>query len=306
MLGTLALALEISGALSGILGTSIFRSLGVSLSALSLFAIPQIPQGLRWLWAAWVDNRPLALARLGRRRSWIVVCTFVAMLIYIATGFVVPAPETLILVVMLFTLAQAVLATGEIAADAYTVEMLPSERRGIGASVVGIGREFGQLLSIVGLALLYRAAGWQAALVASGLLVFLLALPVLTQPEPPQHHDVARPRASVWRFFHHARWAPVLAVLFAVNFSRAIFVAIFGAFLVDKGLSIGEIGLVAGAANTGGAIVALSLGALLIRRLGVKRLATLMIPVSLLAVVGVFWLVLTPEPSLLGVVLVII
>jgi MFS transporter, putative signal transducer len=133
--------------------------------------------------------------------------------------------------------------------------------------------------------------------------MFVLALPVLTQLEPPPPPDAAR--ASVWRFLAQAKAARVLSTLFFVNFSRALFVAMFGAFLTDKGLSLGQIGLIAGATNSIMAVLAMLFGANLVRRFGVKKSASVMIPISLLAVPAVLWLVLAPSPSLVAVVLVV-
>jgi Acetyl-coenzyme A transporter 1 len=103
-LGLLNLAQEIPSSLSGILGTSIFRGLGASLSQLALFSLPQIPYGLRFLWSPIIDNA--ARRSHKARRSWIVGAAFAAMLVYIATGSIAPTLENLGLIVLMLTLAQ--------------------------------------------------------------------------------------------------------------------------------------------------------------------------------------------------------
>lgn len=301
VIGAVTLAQEVPGALSGVLGTGVFRSLGASLDQLSLFAIPQLPEALRLLWAPVVDNR--RGGRLGARRTWIVGMSALGMLAYLAAAAIPPTLAMLVGIVALLTVAQACKATEAIAADAYTVEAgaaTAGNRPGV-AGAVFIGKELGQLVSLLGLGLVYKFAGWQAALAVAGLLMFLLSLSVLLRPEPvpsPRSASAQGVRASTWRFLKEARCARLLTVVFAGNFARALFVAVFGAFLVDKGLSIAQIGVVAGAANTAGAILATLAVVPLVRRLGVARTLDRAIPLALLALPAVAWLALAQKPSL--------
>jgi MFS family permease len=295
VIGALALAQEVPGALSGVLGSSVFRSLGASLDSLSLFALPQIPEALRLLWAPWVDNR--RGGRLGARRSWIVGMAFAGLLVYLVAAAIPPSLATMVVIIGLLTLAQAAKATEAIAADAYTIEASAGGRRPGAAGAVFIGKEIGQLLSLLGLGLVYKFVGWQAALAVAGLLTFLLSATVLLRPEPAlQPLPAARP-ASTLRFLREARCGRLLAVVFLNNFARALFVAVFGAFLVDQGLSIAQIGLVAGATNTVGAVLAVLAVVPLVRRLGVKATLSRALVLSLLALPALYLLATLHKPA---------
>jgi PAT family beta-lactamase induction signal transducer AmpG len=295
VIGALALAQEVPGALSGVLGSSVFRSMGASLDSLSLFALPQIPEALRLLWAPFVDNR--RGGRLGARRSWIVGMAFVGLLIYLVAAAIPPTLGSMVAIIALLTLAQAAKATEAIAADAYTIEASAGGRRPGAAGAVFIGKEVGQLMSLLGLGLIYKFVGWQAAVAVAGLLTFLLSLAVLLRPEPALRTPVAAHPASTVRFLRQARCGRLLAVVFLNNFARSLFVAVFGAFLVDQGMSIAQIGMVAGATNTVGAVLAVLAVVPLVRRLGVKATLTRALALSVLALPALYLLATLQQPT---------
>jgi MFS transporter, putative signal transducer len=305
LLAGLAFAQEVPGALSGVLGTSVFRSAGASLDQLALFALPQIPEALRWLFAPAVDNR--RGGPLGARRSWIVACAALAMLVYLSAAAVPATAATLTVVVALLTLAQAVKAVEAVAVDAYTIESIGSGAQGLragGAGAVFLGKEMGQLFSLLGLGLVFKFFGWGTALVLAGILMFTVSLTVMLRPEPPLPAAAgARPgAASLLEFLRHMRWRRMLAVVFFANFARSLFVAVFGAFLVDKGLSVAQIGIVAGGANTFGSVLAALAMVPLLRRWGLRTTLGRAIGLSVLAVPAVVWLAASDKPSVIAVV----
>lgn len=305
LLAGLTFAQEVPGALSGVLGTSVFRSAGASLDQLALFALPQIPEALRWLWAPAVDNR--RGGPLGARRSWIVACAALAMLVYLSAAALPATAATLVLVVAMLTLAQAVKAVEAVAVDAYTIESIgpvAEAGRAGAAGAVFLGKELGQLFSLLGLGLVIKFFGWGTALVLAGVLMFTVSMSVMLRPEPAlPAAAAARPgTASFRQYFRHMRWQRLLTVVFFANFSRALFVAVFGAFLVDKGLSVAQIGIVAGGANTAGAVAAAVAMVPLLKRWGTRRALARSIALSLLAVPAVVWLGASDKPSVLQVV----
>ncbi len=305
LLASLSFAQEVPGALSGVLGTSVFRSAGASLDQLALFALPQIPEALRWLFAPAVDNR--RGGPLGARRSWIVVCAALAMLIYVSAAAVPATTATLVLVVALLTLAQAVKAVEAVAVDAYTIESIGSgvlNGRAGGAGAVFLGKELGQLFSLLGLGLIFKFFGWGTALVVAGVLMFTLSLAVLFKPEPPLPAAAAARlgSASLMEYLRHMRWRRLLLVVYFANFARSLFVAVFGAFLVDKGLSIAQIGIVAGGANTVGSMLAALAMVPLLRRWGIRRTLGRAIVLSVAAIPAVIWLAASDKPSVTAVV----
>jgi MFS transporter, putative signal transducer len=265
--GTLAFAQEVPGALSGVLGSSVFRSLGAPLDALALFALPQVPEALRFLLAPWVDARRAGW--LGTRRGVIVAGSALALAAYLACAAIPPSVAAMVWVIALLTVAQTFKAIEGIAVDAYTIEAVGAHGRAGGGAALFIGKEAGQLFSLLGLGVIYKLAGWQVALVVAGGVLFAASLSVLARPEPARAAPTHAP--SVWRFIRAARLGPMLGLVFAMNFARALFVAVFGAFLVDKGLSILEIGVVAGAANTAGSVLAAFAVVPVVRHLGVQR-----------------------------------
>lgn len=303
-IGALAIAHDMPSALSGILGASIFRALGAPLPLLALFSLPQLANALRLLWAPLLDNG--LGGRFMQRTPWIVATAFAAMTTYLVTGAIAPSLDTLVLIIALLTVAQVFMATFDIAIEAFVVENLEPRQRGVGAAVFSAGKEVGQLISIAGLGIVIQQYGWRTGFTLAGVAIFLLSISVLLTRERRRTARPADGGASLLSFFREASWPRMLGTLFFVNYGRGLFVAAFGPFLVDKGMSIGQIGAAAGVANTVATVAAMTLGAMALRRLGVRRLALVMLPVSMTAVFPVFWLVLADAPTLVQVIWVVL
>ncbi|HLL12430.1 MAG TPA: hypothetical protein VK570_15315, partial [Rubrivivax sp.] len=101
---------------------TIYRQQGVDLATLSILALAAMPFWFKWLWAPLVDR--LGSRRFGRRKSWIVPCTLAGAAAYAALGALPPTKDDIWLLVVFLTLIKLVMATQDIAVDAYTIESL--------------------------------------------------------------------------------------------------------------------------------------------------------------------------------------
>jgi MFS family permease len=122
----------------GLILTAIYREKGLSLDMFWVFTLPAVPNWLRPLWAPVVDR--IGSDRFGRRKSWILPCTTLGALAYLAVGFFEPELAHLWFIIGLLTLKSVVMATQDIAVDAYTVEHLSDRERAAGAGVLDIAR----------------------------------------------------------------------------------------------------------------------------------------------------------------------
>ena len=155
---------------------------GVSLTAIGLFALVGTPYNLKYIWAPFIDRLqiPVLSHLLGRRRSWMVLIQLCLMLSIIALGM--SNPKTGPGLTAFFALAVAFLsASQDIVIDAYRIEILDEEQQGAGAAMTQAGYRFGLLASGAGSLYLATEIQWSlvygimAGLVLVGLITTLFA-----------------------------------------------------------------------------------------------------------------------------------
>ncbi|MEM0953933.1 MAG: MFS transporter [Pseudomonadota bacterium] len=294
---SLQIAHDLPGALTATMAPTLFvKQFGMPLEYIGLFFIPFIVTALKWTWAPVVDNH--SLAGLSHRKSWLAPLTVMVSVSFLLIASVEPSLDTLYVIISLLVVKQVFFATQEIAADAYVVENLAPEERGIGASVVWLGKEFGQVIGFAGLLYVADHYGWSAAFTGVAILFALFNLPALLREEPPRPVQDVMPRAEPLAFFRHRVNWRIVSIVFAMAFTLQMPVAIIGPFLGAKGFTISEIGVILGIAASLGAIISLSIASVVITRLGPKRTAILLIFVAPLASPGFFWIAIHDSISL--------
>ncbi|MGC2522429.1 MAG: MFS transporter, partial [Stellaceae bacterium] len=180
--------------------------IGVSRTAIGLFALVGVPYSVKFLWSPLIDRLsiPYFTARLGRRRGWALAIQPPLALAILALGLADPrsAPG----LTALLALAVAFLsASQDIVIDAYRIELLQPEEQGAGAAATQWGYRFGMLAASAGA--LYAASfrGWGFSY---GLMAALMLVGIVTVWLTPEPGGVSRPerlpgvtataRAAVW------------------------------------------------------------------------------------------------------------
>ncbi len=296
LLAALAMAQTIPVTVATTLAPAIYRELGLPLEMFAAFSLPMIVSAMRWLWAPLVDRH--GAERLGRRKSWMWPALGAAALAYGAIAFIEPSLERFWVMIAALALAQFAIATLDIAYDGYTIEHLHPHERGLGATYRMVATEAGQLIALAGFLSLYDAAGWSAAIGGAALVMTALALPVLLRPERPVQAVRRDHRASLVNFLRRPENARVAAIMISAGFARGLAPAMIGAFLVDKGLAIGQIGLALGLASSLGPILAgATYAPWLARRFGIKRMGAVMLVLAPLGAGAFIALALLPNPT---------
>lgn len=153
----------------------------VARSSIGLFAAIATPYALKFLWAPLLDGLriPFLTARLGRRRSWLLITQALLATAIAAMAFTNPAVNpwmTALVGVIIATLS----ATQDTAIDAYRVERLTPAQQGSGAAWATFGYRIGMLVSGAGALYLADRLGWQttyllmAALVGTSIVITLM------------------------------------------------------------------------------------------------------------------------------------
>lgn len=169
----------------------------LDLTEMGFFSLLALPYALKPIWSPLLDRYvPRPLARLGRRRGWILIAQGL-----IAAGLtamaLVPPREAPLVLASVGLLVAFFSATQDIVVDAYRTDLLPAAERGLGATMASFGYRGGMLLAGAAAPIIAVVAGWRLAyLVMAGLMgIGFLA----TLAGPTEAQDPSRPPPRTMR-----------------------------------------------------------------------------------------------------------
>ncbi len=250
------------GLASGLPSSLVFATLsiwlreeGLSRTTIGLFGAVATPYAINFLWAPLLDHAriPWLGARLGRRRSWIVLAQALLVLAIGAMALGDPARSPLLLAGAAVAVA-LVSATQDVAVDAYRIEILEPRTYGAGAAVAVLGWHIGAFASGAGVLYLAAATSWQTAYAGTCvLIVLLMAVPLLArEPGRGPAGPTSRPTGA---WLRHAVVAPlvefftrlgrlalvVIGFIILFKFGDAMLGRMAGVFYVDLAFTKVEI-----------------------------------------------------------------
>jgi PAT family beta-lactamase induction signal transducer AmpG len=271
------------------------RTEGISLKAIGLFALIQIPYTWKFLWSPFLDR--YALPWLGRRRGWMALTQMALLAIIAILGLYAPQTD-LQLIVAVAALLAFVSATQDIALDAYRREILPDRELGLGNSVhVNAYRIAGLVPGSLSLILADHLPWGQvfaitALFILPGLaMTFVVGEPAVAPGSPRTLREaVIEPFRE---FLERSGWRSallILAFIFLYKLGDSLCTALATPFYLDMGFAKSEIGLVAKHAGLWPAVIGGLLGGLWMVKLGINRALWLFGVVQLLSIFGFAWL----------------
>ncbi|OYU30402.1 MAG: AmpG family muropeptide MFS transporter [Comamonadaceae bacterium PBBC2] len=283
-----------------VLGTLSFRlrEAGIDRSTIGYLSWVGLAYGVKWMWAPLVDRLPIPLltARLGRRRSWLLLSQVVIMAGLV--GMALNDPSQLLGPLVACALAVAFAsATQDIALDAYRIESAEANAQAALAATYQTGYRLAMIWAGAGVLWIaaraqgtetgYVQAAWQAAYLVMALSLLPGMLMVLGSPEPvPAPMKPARnaaewlqgavidPFADFWRRY---RWQAVLVLsLIAVyRISDVVMGIMANPFYVDMGYTKDEVAAVTKVYGVVMTLVGAFVGGVLSARWGVMRILML-------------------------------
>jgi MFS transporter, PAT family, beta-lactamase induction signal transducer AmpG len=271
------------------------RTEGISLKAIGLFALIQLPYTWKFLWSPFLDR--YALPWLGRRRGWMAVTQILLLGFIAALGLFSPRID-LQTVIVLATLLAFVSATQDIVLDAYRRELLPDHELGLGNSVhVNAYRIAGLIPGSLSL-ILADHLPWGEVFAITALFMLPGLAMTLMVSEKVSHGGTARTlRVAVVEpfreFLTRAGWREallVLAFIFFYKLGDSLCTALATPFYLDMGFAKSEIGLVAKHAGLWPAVIGGLLGGLWMVKIGINRALWLFGVVQLVSIFGFAWL----------------
>lgn len=271
---------------------AVFRANGLPLEYFALLSIPLWPRTFKFLFALVVDN--YGSTKIGFRKSWIIPCTSIGAVIYVGLGFVEPIPTNVYAIVGILFAKTIIMTAQDISIDGFASEQFKEHERSTGAAMIVFLATAAGALGSVMLALI-DSWGWTYAMWAAAALLIAAVAPGVIRKEPPPPAAVMERRAQGERaslinvVFRRENWFALPFLLF-FGFQGTFHGAMGSVFLYDIGLTLTDIGLLAGAAAISGSAAAALTTPILIGKFGMR--VTGIIGVFPLPVIGSFYVYL--------------
>ncbi len=248
---------------------ALMRSRGLELSQISLTYLLALPWALKFLWAPYVDR--WGSARFGRRRSWILPLQVLSAAIALGLAFVDPARGLGALMIALF-LSNLTAATQDIATDGLAVDMLSPEERGHGNGVQVAAYRVGMIIGGGLLLVVFDHSGWRTTFAAMAGLLLLSTVPVVLHRERPAlPAPPGAPGASWLSVLRRPKMGAWLLVLFLYKGGEALGYGMVKPLLIDRGLSLSEVGWIIGTVGFLAGLAGAVLGGFTVARFGRGR-----------------------------------
>ncbi|MFJ1300781.1 MFS transporter [Pseudomonadota bacterium AL_CKDN230030165-1A_HGKHYDSX7] len=250
---------------------AVMRDAGAALDQVGLMSLAILPWALKFLWAPALERWRLPAAGGAPRTRLLVTggqALMSAVLLTLAFGMQAQSGALVPMLGLLALLAASV----DIACDAHAVEHLAPARRGWGNAAQVGGSYLGMYAGAGVFVVLLGWQGWTFALAALAAMLGALTLPFFRWGHP-QASGLAAPRvhrpslAAAW-----ARPAVRLGLLLTVVFQLGsrLAMGMTGPLLIDRGVSLADVGWFNGVGGVTAGVVGTCVGALLVRRAGAQ------------------------------------
>lgn len=236
---------------------TVLREEGMGLDSIGLLSLLFLPWALKFLWAPLVDR--FCVARLGRRRSWLLLCQSLIVASFLVLSQVSPADHFELMLCALLAVS-VFAATQDIATDALAVEVVEENRRATVSSAGVFGGYVGFLLGVGAWLPVYAAFGWQASMLFMAGVVAALTIPAFAargiEDSAPASVAAGCPRPRLSASFRRSEYRRGLGFMLVYQSGLRLGIALIGPFLVDTGLKLADIGWLKGAGGAAAGLVA--------------------------------------------------
>lgn len=267
----------------------------VDIKTIGVFTLVQLPWGFKFVWAPLMDR--LRLPFFGFRRGWILVCQLAlaagAALLGLTAGDVAicdpaiagkaacdamagPPLAVVTAIGLLSLLISFASATQDIVYDAYAVEVLRKDEHGAAVALRSGLYRLGMWLSGNIAISMGPVWGWKWTLISQAAIYAALIPVTVFAPEPKLEHAPPKSlREAVWApfvgFLGRPRALEIAGFVLLYRLADSIAGSLVSPFLIQKGFSAFDIGVVRGGVGVVGTLVGTAAGGLLAARVGVGR-----------------------------------
>jgi len=259
--------------LTGFVLKTWMREQGVDLAVIGLFALVGLPYTLKFLQAPLLDR--FSIARLGRRRGWMLIFQSALILSIFFLGRTNPgqAPWLVAIAAFFVTLFSA---SQDIVIDAYRREDLSDEELGLGSSLYIAGYRLGMLLAAGGGLILADHISFAMVYALMALcLVPGLAATLLT-PEPPTPYGTPQTLSEAIidpfiEYFRRPNAVWILAFILLYKIGDTMASSMTAPFYVDLQFTKTEVGTLVKLIGFWAIISGSFIGGILMLRIGINK-----------------------------------
>ncbi len=271
------------------------REQGVSLSTIGFLGLLSLPWAVKFLWAPLVD-------RYGRGyRAWIMPLQVLLAAITLAAAYI-PAGNTPPLLLAVF-LMNLLAATQDIAVDGLAVRTLTSDDLGAANAIQVVGYKLGMLTGGGLLVWASGTLGWPVVfygMSALMMVVFAITIVFVAEPNTQVLSEDRLPFAQIMKQLGQAAKLGGIALVLVIataKIGEQMIETMWKPFLVDRGISKGDIGLWQGTYGMTASILGSLAGALLCRRFPLHRALLIAAALRVPGLVGQLWISQTTSTS---------
>ncbi len=259
---------------------------GVSLTAIGLFALVGTPYNLKFLWAPFIDRYrvPLLSRLLGGRRAWMLLIQLLLLGSIVTLGFSNPGVTPTVTAVAAFGVA-FFSASQDIVIDAYRIEILDENQQGAGAAMTQAGYRLGLIAAGAGALYLADSIAWPRVYVAMATLVVLAMVVTVRAPIPSGDSQVAQKHSGMAWFRRTvvepfaefltrnsvATAAAILCFILLYKLGDAFAGVMANPFYVRIGFSKVEIANASKIFGVVATLIGIFIGGVIVKQLGVLR-----------------------------------
>lgn len=232
-----------------------FKTSGTSIVAIGLMTLITQPYSYKFFWAPILDKYSL-LSFLDRRRSWILLMQLGIVGMIVLMAFFNPEAtvkvlkwDTPILLILGFLLS-TFSATQDIAIDAYKIEILKHDERGLGSALGIEGYRLAMIASGGFALILADKFGWQntylimASLMAVGLLAVIIAPTVQYTGDDKENNLIVVIKNAFKDFLQRKNAWLMLLLIILYKLSDAFSHTLSSVFLLDLNFALSEVGMI--------------------------------------------------------------
>ncbi|MFB2833067.1 MFS transporter [Floridanema evergladense] len=250
----------------------LMRQQNMSLGAIGFLGFLIVPSALKFLWSPLVDR--YRLPGLGHYRGWIIGFQSLSIVTLLVTAFLDVQTNITGLLVCMF-LAFLFSSSQDIATDALAVNLLLPQERGIGNAIQASGNFLGAIIGGGAALILLEKAGFRTTLLTMAIALLLCLVPILFH----QEHLISVAKSTTLksylqpfiRFFSRPKMGLWLLVVLLYMISENVSGTLIRPLLVDRGLSLSDIGWLLGVVSYVSRIIAALMAGVLIGQWGRKR-----------------------------------
>ncbi|MCQ2965936.1 MAG: MFS transporter [Alphaproteobacteria bacterium] len=193
--------------------------IGLNVKTVAMFSLVRLPFSFKFLWAPLIDRGkiPFLTDKLGRRKSWGLLCQFLIMCSLIGLVATKPLQNPSMTAVLAICVA-FFSASQDIVLDAFRIEYFDKSEQGAASATYVFGYRIGMLIAGAGALLMADHLGWTAVYQIIGL-SFLIVMLIFFKVKEPEYtptekisfkNAVVEPLAD---FFKKPGWLLILLFL---------------------------------------------------------------------------------------------